>query len=38
MDADVAVTPLLDTDVHLPVAMDTHPYVEELWELEVGVP
>jgi hypothetical protein len=28
----------MDTVVHLPVAVDTHPYVEELWELEVGVP
>jgi hypothetical protein len=38
VDADVAVTPLLDVAVHLPVVVDTCPYVEELWELEAGVP
>jgi hypothetical protein len=36
--ADVVVTPLLDVVVHLPVAMDARPYVEELWDLEAGVP
>jgi hypothetical protein len=35
---DVAMPPLLDTVVHQPVVMDAHPYVEELWELEAGVP
>jgi hypothetical protein len=38
VDVDVVVTPLLDADVHLPVAVDARTYVEELWELEVGVP
>jgi hypothetical protein len=38
VDTDVAVTPLLDMVVHLPVAMDARPYVEELWDLEAGVP
>jgi hypothetical protein len=32
----VAVTPLVDTVVHLPVAVDARSYVEELWELEAG--
>jgi hypothetical protein len=36
--ADVVVMPLLDVVVHLPVAMDACPYVEELWDLEAGVP
>jgi hypothetical protein len=36
--AVVAVTPLLDAVVHLPVAVDARPYMEELWELEAGVP
>jgi hypothetical protein len=34
----VVVTPLVDAVVHLPVAVDARPYVEELWELEAGVP
>jgi hypothetical protein len=38
MDADMAVTPLLDTIVHLLVVVDARPYVEELWEVEAGVP
>jgi hypothetical protein len=38
MDASVVVTPLVDTVMHLPVDVDTRPYMEELWELEVGVP
>jgi hypothetical protein len=37
VDADVVVTLLLDAVVHLPMAVDARPYVEELWELEVGV-
>jgi hypothetical protein len=37
VDADVAVTPLLDAVVHMPVVVDACPYVEELWELEAGV-
>jgi hypothetical protein len=35
--AVVAVLPLGDVVVHLPVAVDARPYVEELWELEDGV-
>jgi hypothetical protein len=38
VDADVVVTPLLDVVVHLPMAVNARPYVEELWELEAGVP
>jgi hypothetical protein len=34
----VVVTQLVDVVVHLPVAVDARPYVEELWELEAGVP
>jgi hypothetical protein len=34
----VVVTPLVDVVVHLLVAVDARPYMEELWELEVGVP
>jgi hypothetical protein len=37
VDADVAVTLLLDVVVHLLVAVDARPYVEDLWELEAGV-
>jgi hypothetical protein len=37
VDVDVVVTPLLDAVVHLPVAVDARPYVEELW-LKHGVP
>jgi hypothetical protein len=33
----VVVTPLVEVVVHLPVAVDACPYVEELWELEAGV-
>jgi hypothetical protein len=33
----VDVMQLVDAIMHLPVAVDTRPYVE-LWELEVGVP
>jgi hypothetical protein len=36
--AVVAVTLLVDAFVHLLVAVDARPYVEELWELEAGVP
>jgi hypothetical protein len=36
--AVVAVPPLVDAVVHLPVAVDACPYMEELWELEAGVP
>jgi hypothetical protein len=36
--ADVVVMPLLDAVVHLLVALDARPYVEDLWELEAGVP
>jgi hypothetical protein len=35
--AVVVMAPLVDAVVHLPVAMDVHPYVEELWELRAGV-
>jgi hypothetical protein len=38
VDADVAVMPLVDAVMHLLVAMDARSYVEELWELEAGVP
>jgi hypothetical protein len=33
----VAVTPLVDAVMHLPIVVDTRPYVQELWELEAGV-
>jgi hypothetical protein len=33
----VVVPPFVDAVVHLPVAVDARPYVEELWELEAGV-
>jgi hypothetical protein len=32
------MTPLVDVVMHLPVAVDAHSYVEDLWELEAGVP
>jgi hypothetical protein len=32
------MTPLLDVVVHQPMAVDARTDVEELWELEVGVP
>jgi hypothetical protein len=38
VDADVDVMSLLDAVVHLLAAVDARPYVEELWELEAGVP
>jgi hypothetical protein len=31
------MTPLVDAVMHLPVAIDSRTYVEELWELEAGV-
>jgi hypothetical protein len=34
----VAMTPLVDAVVHLSVVVDACPYVEELWEIEAGVP
>jgi hypothetical protein len=34
----VAVLPFVGAVVHLPVVVDTRPYVEELWELEARVP
>jgi hypothetical protein len=34
----VAMMLLMDAVVHLPLPVDSRPYVEELWELEVGVP
>jgi hypothetical protein len=36
--AVVAMTPLVDVVVHLPMAVDARPYVGELWELDAGVP
>jgi hypothetical protein len=34
----VAVLLLVDAVVHLPLVLSGRPYVEELWELEAGVP
>jgi hypothetical protein len=34
----MVVPPLVDATVHLPMAVDARPYVEELWELKAGVP
>jgi hypothetical protein len=34
----VVVMPLVGAVMHLPMTVDTRPYVEELLELEAGVP